>query len=587
MKAHREITRLLWLAASASFFVAQASSPSPTPFQSRLDVRIPMRDGVELAADVWMPSSDGSYPVILIRTPYLKSSSFARYPDMARFFAEHGYAFVVQDVRGTGDSDGEYRSFHQEAEDGYDTVEWIARRPWSDGRVGMMGASYSGTVQWLAARESPPHLTSLVSTAAWADPFEEGPYHQGVFNVLHSLTSNIVTSREIPRQIDMAHVDWQRVLRHRPLLTMDEALGVRMPRYRQLLEHNTLDDYWKQIVFTDDHFKRISVPALHLTGWFDVDQIGALVFWRGMAASSPAADGQFLMIGPWEHGHIIYGGRERIGEIALPRQSVLDFDDFMRLHLQFFDHFMKEESDELDFPRVRIYVTGSDKWIDLDEYPPANTVDRRLYLHSGGQANTLSGDGTLSWQPPAEEPADHFIFDPHEPITHMVGDVMHAFDNRSIEEQENVLVYTSDVVDEPLEIIGQVVVELYAASDARDTDFVAKLLDVYPDGRAVNLGPFGKGFIRARYRNGYQQEELLTPNKPEIFKIKLFDIGHTFLRGHRIRVEITSSDAPYMAPNQNTGNPVATDEEWRVARQTVLHTKEHPSSVVLPVVLND
>lgn len=587
MKAHREITHLLCLAAFASFFVAQASTQSPTPIQTRLDIRIPTRDGVELSADVWMPSTDGSYPVILIRTPYLKNSSFARYPDMARFFAEHGYAFMVQDVRGTGDSDGEYRSFHQEAEDGYDTVEWIAGQPWSSGRIGMMGGSYSGTVQWLAARERPPHLTCLISTAAWADPFEEGPYHQGVFNVLHSLTSNIVTSRDISRQIDMADVDWQRILRHRPLLTMDEALGVRMPPYRQLLEHNTLDDYWKQIVFTDDHFKRITVPALHLTGWFDVDQIGALVFWRGMAANSPAADQQFLMIGPWEHGHIIYGGREAIGEIAIPRQSVLDFDDFMQLHLEFFDRFMKEASHEPDFPRARIYVTGSDRWIDLDEYPPANTVERRLYLHSGGQANTLSGDGTLSWQLPAEEPADHFIFDPHEPITHMVGDVMHAFDNRSIEAQENVLVYTSDVVDEPLEIIGQVVVELYAASDARDTDFVAKLLDVYPDGRAVNLGPFGKGFIRARYRNGYQQEELLTPNKPEIFKIKLFDIGHTFLPGHRIRVEITSSDAPYMAPNQNTGNPIATDTEWRIAHQTVLHAKEHPSSVVLPVVFND
>jgi len=546
-----------------------------------------MRDGVELAASVWMPATDGSHPVILIRTPYLKNSPVARYPDMARFFGEHGYAFIVQDVRGTGDSDGEYRSFHQEAEDGYETIEWIAGQPWSNGRVGMMGGSYSGTVQWLAARETPPHLTCLVSTAAWADPFEEGPYHQGVFNVLHGLTSNIVTSRELAQQIDMTAVDWQTVLKHRPLLTMDEALGVRLPGYRQLLEHNTLDDYWKQIIVTDEQFERIRVPALHLTGWFDVDQIGALIFWRGMAARSPAADRQFLKIGPWEHHHIIYGGGAEIGEIAVPREFVLDFDDFMQLHLQFFDRFMKDGGEALDLPRAQVYLTGSDRWMDLNEYPPSNTVERRLYLHSGGRANNLSGDGALSWQPPAEEPADHFSFDPRDPITHMVDGVMHAFDNRSIEEREEVLVYTSAVLDEPLEIIGRVVVELYAASDGRDTDFVAKLLDVYPDGRAVNLGPFGKGFIRARYRNGYQQEVLLTPNEPELFEIKLFDIGHTFLPGHRIRVEITSSDAPYMAPNQNTGNPVATDIEWRIARQTVLHTGVYPSSVVLPVVSND
>jgi putative CocE/NonD family hydrolase len=220
----------------------------------------------------------------------------------------------------------------------------------------------------------------------------------------------------------------------------------------------------------------------------------------------------------------------------------------------------------------------------LNEYPLPNIARKRLYFHSKGKANTLSGDGRLSWNLPDEEPVDHFVFDPQKPISHMIGDVMHALDNRFIEEQENVLVYTSDVLDRPLDVIGKVVVELYAASDAKDTDFVAKLLDVYPDGRAVNLGPFGKGFIRARYRKGYQEEAFLTPNKPEMFRIKLFDIGHTFVSGHRLRVEITSSDTPYMAPNQNTGNPVATDTEWKIASQMVVHTREHPSSVILPIV---
>jgi putative CocE/NonD family hydrolase len=540
-----------------------------------------MRDRVELSADAWMPLTDGSYPAILIRTPYGKSSPGGRYLDISRFFVDHGYVFIVQDVRGTGDSDGEFLSFHQEARDGYDTVEWVARQPWSNGKIGMMGGSYSGTVQWLAAREKPPHLTCLVSTAAWADPFEEGPYHQGVFNVLYSVTFTNITSRH---PMNMDNFDQQKLLRHRPLLTMDAVLGRKMPRYRELLEHNTLDDYWRQIIFTDDHFKGMNIPALHLTGWFDVDQIGALIFWRGMAAHSAAADRQFLLIGPWQHEHIIYGGREKVGELRFPEESILDFDDFLELHVQFFDHFMKQARNKLDLPRARIYVTGSNKWMDLAEYPLPNIKRKRLYLHSTGKANTLSGDGKLSWHLPDEEPADHFVFDPQKPISHMIDNVIHAFDNRFIEEQENVLVYTSDVLDRPLDVIGKAVVELYAASNAKDTDFVAKLLDVYPDGRAVNLGPFGKGFIRARYRKGYQREVLLTPNRPEIFSIKLFDIGHTFLSGHRIRVEITSSDVPYMAPNQNTGNSVATDTEWKIASQMVLHTKQHPSSVILPVV---
>jgi len=554
------------------------------PLNAMGDVYTPMRDGIKLNADIWKPSTNGRYPVILLRTPYLKSNSFARYPDMAQFFVEHGYIFMVQDVRGRGGSDGEYLSFHQEAEDGYDTVEWIAKQSWSNGRIGMMGGSYSGTVQWLAAREKPPHLTCLVSTAAWADPFEEGPYHQGVFNVLFSLSSTIMTSKNI--SIDLAKIDWKSVLKQRPLLTLDEVLGYRMPRYRQILEHNTLDDYWKQIQFIDVHFKGIDIPALHLTGWFDVDQIGALIFWHGMVSNSPASDKQFLMIGPWEHGHIIYGGHEKIGEITIPEEYVLDFSEFLKLHLKFFNYFMKNVNKKLDLPRARIYITGSNKWRDLNEYPPPRIVKKHLYFHSQGHANTLSGDGELSWGFPGEEPPDSFVFDPQKPTSHIVGDVMHAFDNRSIEEQENVLVYTSHVLNKPVEIIGKVVVELFAASDARDTDFVVKLLDVYPDGRAVNLGPFGKGFIRARYRNGYHKEVLLTPNKPEKFRIKLFDIGHSFRCGHRIRVEITSSDVPYMAPNQNTGNPVATDTKWKIAHQTVFHTRAYPSSVILPVVSN-
>jgi putative CocE/NonD family hydrolase len=559
-----------------------AADPSVSPIKEMKDVYVPMRDGIKLSADVWLPAREGCYPVILIRTPYLKNSPFARYPEMARFFTRHGYVFMAQDVRGRGGSEGIYRNFHQESRDGYDTIEWIARQAWCSGRIGMMGGSYSGTVQWLAARERPPHLCCLVSTAAWADPFEEGPYHQGVFNVLFSLLSTIITSREV--SIDISKVNWSAVLKNRPLLTLDEVLGAKMPRYRQILEHKTLDDYWKEIILTEADYRKIDIPALHLTGWFDVDQIGALIFWRGMRTYSPACDLQFLMIGPWEHGHIIYGGGDKVGEIDIPEEYVVDFDAFLNIHRVFFDRFMKAGDKPLDLPRARIFMTGTGQWRDLDSYPPPALVEKRLYLHSRGRANSLSGDGTLSPQLPGNEPPDCFIFDPQHPISHMKGDKMHALDNRTIEEHDNILVYTGQVLKSPVEILGQVNVELFAASDSRDTDFVVKLLDVYPDGRAVNLGPFGKGFIRARYRNGYDREIFLTPNRTEGFRIKLFDIGHTFLPGHKIRLEISSSAVPYLAPNSNTGNPVATDTEWKIARQTIFHTRTYPSAVILPVV---
>jgi putative CocE/NonD family hydrolase len=273
-----------------------------------------------------------------------------------------------------------------------------------------------------------------------------------------------------------------------------------------------------------------------------------------------------------------------MGEMTFTPDSIIDRT---AQHLAFFDHYLKGATPQFDQPRVKVYLTGSNEWLEFPDYPPPQAQAKPLYFHSGGKANTLLGDGTLSWSPPKKEPPDTYTYDPKKPVEFGMGEEMNAVDNRLVEIRRDVLVYTSDELTEPLSILGPVSVELHAASDARDTDFTAKLLDVTPDGKAVNLGPEGMGIRRARYRNGYAKEELLTPDKPEKFPIELFDIGHTFLPGHRIRVEISSSASPLFNPNQNTGNPVATDTEWKSANQTVFHEKDLPSHILLPVLPRD
>jgi putative CocE/NonD family hydrolase len=304
-----------------------------------------------------------------------------------------------------------------------------------------------------------------------------------------------------------------------------------------------------------------------------------------MASHSPARDQQYLLIGPWDHVQTLFGGEVRMGEMEFSPEATLDI---IELHQRFYDHYLKKAEAAFAFPRARIYVTGSNQWRDLDAYPPQPSQDRRLYLHSGGRANSLSGDGSLKWNPAGEQPADSYDYDPQNPVSVDSGDQpimlpMHGTDQRPIEQRDDVLIYTGEVLEQPLEIIGPVTVELYAASDAQDTDFAAKLVDVYPDGRAVRLGPVNTGIIRARFRNGFGTEQLLTPGKVEKYRIPLADIGHTFLPGHRVRLEISSSAYPQVLPNQNTGNPIATDTDWRIARQTIHHDSGYPSAVILPV----
>jgi hypothetical protein len=534
-----------------------------------------MRDGVELSANIWIPDPPGLYPTVLERTPYNKSTREAA--ERGWKYARHGIAYVEQDARGRGDSDGEFSFLAADGKDGYDTIEWIARQPWSNGRIAMTGSSYRGSAAWLAARERPPHLTCMISQVPVGDYFNDVPYQGGAFSVQWSLGWVFGVSGRVmrPENALFPPAPWYlELLRQRPLLTLDEALGRPLPVYREWLSHSTLDDYWRRLTFTAEDFRGIDIPILALTGWFDFVQAGSMTYWRGIQQHSPAKERQHILIGPWGHGIEYQASRTTLGDLEFSNESMVNIDS---LRLAFLDYCLTGTPETFDFPRARVYVMGSNVWRDLDAYPPRDAGPRSLYLTSGGRANSLSGNGRLVWTVPSDVPPDHYTYDPQHSVSSRPGD-------QPSNAREDVLVYTSDALTEPVQVIGPVAVVLHAATDARDTDFTARIFDVRPDGRALKLGTRETGVIRARYRNGFDREELVTPGAVEEYTIQLGHQGYTFLAGHRIRIEISSSHAPYINPNQNTGNPVATDTEWKVAHQTIYHDRTRPSRVVLPTI---
>ncbi|MFN0179583.1 MAG: CocE/NonD family hydrolase [Gemmatimonadales bacterium] len=572
----------LALVTAVGLFAASGEGLAQT--RVRFGVETPMRDGVKLVSDLWLPANEGGrFPVILVRTPYERTMELVpenRPPAIGQYFARHGYAWMIQDTRGRGDSEGTFAFFRDDGRDGYDTIEWIAQQPWSNGRVCTMGVSYLGTVQWLAARERPPHLVCIAPTAAAGRWLDELPYLGGALQVQFMLGWSYRTAGRSYAGGNATLLDWEAIYRHRPLATMDQAVGRTIPFWQEIVAHPTFDDYWRRITFGERDFA-LDLPALHITGWFDWDQPGALFYWRGMQRHSPAASRQYLVVGPWTHPQTWTGGQLSLGEWRFSGESVFDLKP---IHLAFFDRYLKGNAGAATLPKARIYLTGANVWREGDTYPPAAVRTERFYLHSGGRANSLAGDGTLSRREPAAEPPDRFDYDPTRPVPSSIGGAdPRGIDHRAIERRDDVLVYTSEPLTDTLVIAGPTTVSLVAATDGRDTDFTVKLLDVQPDGRALKLGPTEVGVIRARYRHGRDRTVLLEPGSVEGYRIELFDIGHAFLPGHRIRLEITSSAFPFIDANTNTGDPPATDTRTRIARQTVYHEAGRASFLELPV----
>jgi len=547
------------------------------------DVGVLTRDSVRLSVDIYLPPAEikGPYPGILIRTPY--DNSKESFVNFAEFFARHGYAFVAQDVRGRGDSDGDWRPYPSldDGPDGYDTIEWIAGQPWSNGKIGTMGGSYSGEVQWVAARGQPPHLVTMVSTAASGRWMQETPFVNGIPNLWGLAWLNLTGGRTLQNN---AATNWKDVFYHLPLKTMDEALGRTNTVWRERFLHPDLDDFWK-CRRLDNDFKNIDLPVLHITGWFDGDQPGALYYYEGMVNHSPAADRQFILIGPWDHAGTRLPKQE-LGGVKFPPEVVVDMNE---VHLRWFDYWLKGiDNGLLNDKRARIFTMGENKWHDEDSWPLKRTVATKFYLHSAERANTLGGDGRLSAKVPTNEPPDRYTYNPENPVITLMNwnkygnrDAEEPLDKRFIERRDDVLVYTSEPLQAELGVCGRPFVRLYASSDCLDTDWIAMLSDVYPDDRSISLG---EGVLRARYRNSLEKAELMIPGKVYEFTFELMSTCNVFHSGHRIRLTLTSSGFPIHARNPNTGHPIGEDAELRVAHQTIYHCDEYPSHLLLPVV---
>jgi len=558
------------------------------PIRLQLDVRVPMRDGVSLSADLYLPADAldnpaRRYPAILQRTPY--DNTMPLWVGIARYFAEHGYAFVSQDVRGRCDSDGVFEPFVNEAEDGHDTVEWIASQPWCDGQVGMMGGSYGGLVQWMAARERPPHLRALVSTAAAGRLMEEVPWSHGKLMPAWAMGwLNLVGGRTTQPG---GQVDWARILRTRPTRDWDLALGRRNTAWRTWLEHPGLDDYWQRMGM-QDRYGDIDLPVLHITGWFDGDQWGQLHYWHKMARHSPAADRQYLLSGPWDHP----GTRTpqpRLGGLEFGQDAVLDMN---AIHLKWFDYWLKGIGDAptgfAPGTRSRIFLMGENRWRDDPTWPPPTTEPTAFYLHSGGRANTIGGDGTLSRRTPGDETPDRYVYNPEDPTPSSPDPYDYpgpaeVFDQRWLLRRDDVVVYTSEPFTEPLEVTGHPFLVLLAESDAPDTDFGATLYDVHPDGRSIALTD---GMVRASYREDGTRPSSppLEPGVPQTFRIEMMATSNVFLPGHRLRVAVVSARWPGLDRNPNTGAAPGDDAVTRIANQVVRHDGAYASHLLLPVV---
>lgn len=540
------------------------------------DVRVPMRDGVMLSADIYRPIQEGTYPAIVIRTPYGKTNKEIH--DNSRFFASHGYAVVYMDVRGRGDSDGVFIPYRNEGLDGYDSIEWVAGQPWCDGNVGTMGGSYLGRIQWLTALTHPPHLRTMIAAVTPSDPFVEWP--TGIPDP-HHLCWLYMTSGKVVQNVDV--VDWENIYWHLPYVEMAERTGREIPKWREEISHPYLDEWWRQLCY-QDKFDQIDLPVLHISGWYDDEQVGTPLNFIGMTqhgATDKARKNQKLLMGPWPHQ---INRSTKLGNLDFGPDSLIDLNGYQ---LKWFDYWLKgEQNGIMDESPVDIFVMGINKWRKESHWPLADTQWTKYYLHSDGHANSRFGDGRLSTETPKPNEADdHYRYDPNHPvpfITDMTSSQIGGPDDYSaIERRDDVVVYTTEPLAEDTEVTGPVKMELFASSTAKDTDFTAKLLDVWPSGYAQRLCD---GMVRTRFRNGMDSPELIEPGKTYQYEIDCWNTSHVFLKGHRIRLEISSSAFPKYDRNLNTDAPLGQTSEMLIADQTILHDEDHPSAIILPVI---
>ena len=546
-----------------------------------LDVPVPMRDGIELSADIYLPRTRGELPTVLMRTPY--DNNAAAVIEQGRSYANRGYACVIQDCRGRWDSGGEYYPFHNEGTDGYDTQEWIGSQEWSNGKIGMAGGSYLGLVQWTSAPHRSRFLTAMAPRVIAGDFFTGLLYPGGAFQLNVALTWGMRTNGHTAQSIE--YHNWTEAFRSLPVSEMDQLAGRKLGFWKDWVEHSRYDDYWAQ-VNVEEKWAEIEAPALNFGGWYDLYSQHTFINFNGLRHDGRSAEAKQskLIVGPWPHR---VGASTRTGDVDFGADSMADLDD---LELRWFDYWLKGiDNGIVDEPPLRLFIMGVNRWRDEHEWPLARTSWEKWYLHSGGTANSVMGDGVVSTDPPADGQPDSFAYDPQYPVQTMGGNNCCSphivpwgpHDQRPVEARHDVLCYTSPPLEADLEVTGPIKLVLYAATDGTDTDWTAKLVDVSPSGYAMNLCD---GIIRARFRESFSDPTLLEPNKVYEYEIDVGVTGNVFQKGHSIRIEVSSSNFPRFDRNPNTGHTFGADADMRTAHQTVYHSRDYPSHIVLPVI---
>ena len=543
--------------------------------RTEMNVRVPMRDGVKLATDLYFPEAAGErLPAIMIRTPYNRKMR----TEVPRMFAGQGYVVAIQDARGKFDSEGHFTVSANEANDGSDMLDWVAAQPWSTGKIGTYGCSYVGENQILLAKLRNPHHTAMIPQAAGGacrfDDVREG----GAVSIADDAPWFLKWGSKMEPAPELPKIDIRQMFFTLPLIEMLKRAGAPHTDFEDYVSHEPADPWWDRIGYVDGRH-RFNTPGLQICSWYDPVVNEALLLAKLMrknGESARARDNQFVVIGPTSHcafdsatEHTVVGKRE-LGDAQF---------DYYSLYLRWYDHWLKGVENGLaSLPRVQIYVMGANRWRSENEWPLARTKFTKYFLHSRGGAQGREGDGALSTAAPVEEPADHFRYDPKNPVpTSGAG----AQDQSEVEKRSDVLVYSTLPLKTGMEVTGPLEVMLVVGSSARDTDFTAKLVDVYPDGTAFNLQ---EGILRARYREGFNKKVWMRAGEAYLLRIDLHATSNYFPPGHRIRLEISSSNFPRFDRNLNSGGNNYDETESVVAENFVHHTRNRASYITLPVV---
>lgn len=569
------------------------------------NVMVPMRDGVKLAADFYRPATDGKFPVVLVRTPYGKQMSELQ----GKYFARRGYVYAVQDCRGRFGSEGTWRPFFAEPNDGYDAIEWVAKQSWSNGKVGMIGASYLGWVQWWAASQHPPHLVTMIPNVAPPDPYYNIPYEYGSFFLLGAIWWADVLQSEATTDISgqaMSSI-WRkkyvRLLRDLPVIDLDKTvLGKENPYWREWIANPNNDSFWEPVNFLGK-LDKVAIPVYHQSGWYDGDGIGSKLNYRAMASHRHPY--QKLVLGPW--GHTDQASRTGPFETDFGPDAIIDLPTS---YLRWLDRWLLGIDNGIEKePLVSLFVMGSNKWLHGDTYPLPETEFTKLYLTSEGTANTSNGTGRLGFMPPtiATVPSDTFTYNPADPTPDpgfyfephdMTADTAddtatvavevkkaraRAFHGEVTARRPDILVYETPAFTQPLTMAGPVSAVLYAATSAKDTDWFVALHKVLADGTVY---PLVRGVIRARFRESMSSPTFPAKDQVYPYTLDLWQTGVTVMAGEKLRVEVSSAAFPTYSRNLNTGGHNEMETDYVTARQTIAHAPDFPSHILLPVIPN-